>query len=168
MAIAVQSEMNSLGDDLLWVEKFKDLKEFMNANGRRPHRFAENPEESYLSKWEAYQLKKFKNFDEHSESFGEIPTDHFHAWYEWVHEGKFKDLYLSNEEVWFSLLEETKTFLREFGRRPSDVNGLDEFRLADWLKKQRQPSRERKELMRNEKVFEAWENFFSEFSIFLK
>ena len=68
-----------------------------------------------------------------------------------------------NEKKWYEKLEEVKTFMDENGNRPSSSSkDTNEKKLGKWISHQNTNYKDKKQIMRDEEIYDAWTDFIND------
>jgi hypothetical protein len=142
-----------------WLEEYKDPK---TGEYKRPKQKAKDPEEKRLGIWIGNQLKNTKGNQRKEIMKQDGP---YNAWQ--AHVAKYKEIYMSDKEVWFDTLKrlvkwledhkDTKTgeYQRPKGKANEDA---EEKRLGQWIGTQLANAKDnqRKDIMKQDGPYKAW------------
>jgi superfamily II DNA or RNA helicase len=141
-------------NEVRWFENLKQVKKFMNDNGRRPNEKKEG--EKYLGSWVSNQLKYRKN-----NQYSMADENRREAWDDFVNDDKYREYFMTDEDEWFENLKQVKKFIDDNGRRPyphkEEVKG--EKSLGKWVSYQITNRKNNQYCMADEKRRVAWDKF---------
>jgi superfamily II DNA or RNA helicase len=135
-----------------WINILEKVKKYMDENNKRPHRKSEN----FLNRWIDIQIQNFKNQKN-------IMTNIniYNKWNELINDEKYREYFMSNEEIWTNTLEEIKQFINDNERKPL-YNNEYEKRLINWINTQTQTSKNRTKIMKEDDIYNKWNEFIND------
>jgi superfamily II DNA or RNA helicase len=156
---------NSLGDFISgksceerWYDNLEKVKEFIDAERKRPSQYSKNQDEKFLGLWICNQLHTY-NKKTNIMSDKKIRE----CWEKLVSDEKYKKYIMSNEDVWYDNLEKVKKFIDTESKRPN-INGKnkDEKFLGSWIGTQSTNYNKKSNIMKDEKIQKCWKKFVSD------
>ena len=143
--------------DEQWNEKFNDLKQFMNANKRRPTIVqSDNEIEKQLGIWLGTQSYNYKN-KKHGMKYSR-----YTIWTNFMEE--YNEYFISYEEKWNIKFNEVKQFIIENKRTPFENSQLiTEQNLHNWFNNQLMNYKNKTKGMKDETRYGIWTNFMKEY-----
>ena len=87
----------------------------------------------------------------------------YNKWKEFINDDKYKDYFISNEEIWLINLKKIKKYINENNKRPSrqDKNN-DIKKLGNWISEQTKNYKIKIQIMRNEEIYNKWKEFIND------
>ena len=157
-------------DDEIWIEKFEELKIFINKNKKRPNMNLKN-NEGNMGKWLSNQIINYKEKKQ-----GMKDEKRYNLWSKFLEE--YKEYFKSNDEIWNKHLEELKNFIQENNRMPigkdrrkmqiADDLKIKEFDLAEWVSGNKKYYKKKEHGMKNEIRYNLWSGFLEEYKEYFK
>ena len=148
-------------NDNKWNVMFKKMVEFIEKNKRRPSK-SDDKYENDICNWYHNQCKQFKI------KIGAFKqNDNVKKWEEFIL--KYKSYFIDENEKWFGILDEVKSFIFINKRRPNKETKLCdvEKRLGQWIGSQVQKYNGKKYGMNNNFRY-AWSCFIDDYKEYLK
>ena len=114
--------------DKKWSNNIKELKVFIDKNGRLPKRYIK--EEKKLARFNAYQNECYK--------YGKMLKYRIPIWEEFINHDKYKEYLITNDKIWTNNIKELKLFIDKNGRLPSiyNKNEIEKY-LGKWFSHQK-------------------------------
>ena len=138
-----------------WNEKFESLKEFIDKNGKIPSKTSKDKDEKSLGNWMGHQKENFKNQTQIMKN-----EEIYNIWEQFITSEKYKKYFLSNENEWKQNQKSLKDFIDKNGKTPSSTSkDNDEKTLGQWLGTQTQNFKKKAYIMKNEEIYNIWEQF---------
>jgi len=137
-----------------WIETLNQVKLYIDTNKKRPSEKDKNVEIKQLGSWIGTQLKNYKN-KEYIMKNEKI----YNEWTSFINDPIYKIYFLSNENLWIETLNQVKLYIDTNKKRPSLK---DDKTLGMWLSTQLQNYKNKKEIMKNEKIYNEWTSFINE------
>jgi dephospho-CoA kinase len=73
---------------------------------------------------------------------------------------KYKEYFLSNEELWFNHLKQVEEYIDKNGKRPSNHNkDIKIKQLGKWISKQQTNYKKNERIMKNNEIYNKWTDF---------
>jgi recombinational DNA repair protein RecT len=144
-----------MSNDKVWYNNLEKVKNFMNTENKRPSSTSKTQNEKYLGSWIDHQLKNYKKKTN-------IMKDKKiqESWEKFVNDEKYKEYFMSNEDVWYDNLENVKKFIDTYHKRPSSHSkNQDEKYLGQWIGTQSKNCKKKTNIMKDTKIREYWEKF---------
>jgi len=148
-----------LSNKEIWYNYLENTIKFINKYNKRPHtKGKKNKDEKKLGGWINNQLIYYgKNIYIMKEE--EIRK----SWEKFVNDDKYKEYFLSNEEIWYNNLENVKKYMDENNGRPNKQSkNEDEKKLDSWLGIQFKNYNKNKQIMKKEEIRKSWEEFMND------
>jgi superfamily II DNA or RNA helicase len=153
---------NSLGDfisgksfDERWYDNLEKVKKFIDAERKRPSQYSKNQNEKFLGIWICNQLPNYKKKtgimkDKKKQE----------CWKKFVGDEKYKEYFMSIEDVWYNNLETVKKFIDTKNKRPSSESKIqDENYLGKWICNQSTNYNKKTHIMKDKNIHECWKKF---------
>lgn len=146
----------------IWHRKFKELKDFIDENERKPSNSSTNKCELQMARWIGTQNKNYE-----FTKWIMLNVEIYDLWTNFLkqYESHFK----SSDEIWNEKLEELKQFIDNNERRPSQHSKNEKEKiLGEWLVKQTMNCKNKTKSMENVDRLNLWENFMKQYEKYFK
>ena len=154
-----------MSNEEIWYENLEKVKQFMDDNNKRPNKDSKNKEEKFMGTWIGNQninyQKKINNMKD---------KEIYNAWISFINHEKYREYFLSNEEVWYENLEKVKQFMDDNYKRPSSISKIKEEKtLGSWIGTQNQYYKKKTFIMKEKEIYDTWTEFINDekYSIYL-
>jgi superfamily II DNA or RNA helicase len=134
----------------VWFQKFELLKNFIDEYNKLPSKL----NDEILNNWWTKNNQIFKNKCKIMKN-----KNIYTAWSQFISEDKYKFLFYSNEELWFQIFELLKKYIGDNKKKPSIK---EEKKLNLWMNNQITHYKKKKDIMKNENIYVAWNNFVND------
>jgi hypothetical protein len=149
-----------VSNDELWNNNFIELKQFIDINEKRPSATSKNTIEKTLGSWLATQLNNYKN-----KTYGMKDKDRYNLWTQFLE--KYKQYFISDDEVWNNNFIELKKFIKTNKKRPSDSSkNTTEKKLGSWLSHQINNYNNKKKSMKDKDRYNLWTQFLEDYKLY--
>lgn len=139
-----------------WYENFKQLKQFINENNKRPSKKSENLSEKMLGSWSTTQCKNYKQKKE-----GMNDETRYNIWTKFLEE--YKEYFKHDEDIWNETFSELKQFITENKKLPSyNSKNKMEQKLNNWINNQKYNYKQKKGSMKDETRYNLWTKFLED------
>jgi len=143
---------------MMWDEMLERVKKFIDENKRRPSSESKNKEEKQLGSWIGHQQRNCKNRKQIMKL-----DEMYNKWKEFTN--RYSPYFMSNEEHWKITLDNVKEFIDKYNKRPSTHSkNKEEKQMSSWIGGQQKNSKNRKEIMKLDKIYNEWIEFTNEYS----
>jgi antitoxin component HigA of HigAB toxin-antitoxin module len=139
-----------------WLDNLNLVKKFMDKNNKRPSTKDNNT--SNLGNWISNQQKNFltKKYIMEHENIRMM-------WNEFINEPKYKQYFLSNEQIWYDNLNLVKKYIDDNHKKPSsDSKDIYIKKLGKWLSTQQQNYSKQINIMKNIDIYNQWMDFIND------
>jgi superfamily II DNA or RNA helicase len=142
-----------------WLIKFNKYKQFIIDNRRRPSSSSKNKEEKELGIWGNLQLGKYRL----NEINATINSPEIRSkWEEFISDKKYRQHFMSYEQIWEYKFEKVKVFLTREKRRPNARSqDENEATLGNWLQTNITNYRKQCDRMKDESYRQKWQEFIT-------
>jgi len=141
-----------------WDEKLEMVKTYIDENNCRPSKHSNDKNIKSLGQWISHQIKNSKE-----RKYIMSDDTIYKKWNEFINDPLYKEYFLSNEEEWYDSLNMVKTYISENNKRPSThSNDKNIKQLGQWISDQIKNSKERKKIMKNDSIYNKWNEFINE------
>jgi hypothetical protein len=142
-----------------WYIKLLKTKEYMDTHNKRPSAVSRDKYENFLGSWITSQNQNFiKNIKRMKNE--EIRE----SWEEFITDIRYRKYFLSNEEEWYINLQKTKEYIDTHNKRPSEKIGDSQIiSIGRWVTLQISSYKTRSQIMKNENIRKAWQNFIESY-----
>jgi superfamily II DNA or RNA helicase len=145
-----------ISNDKKWLQTLEELKDFICKYNKRPSAVAKICDEKKLGQWLTDQLKIYKNKQKSMKD-----EARYNLWVEFLKD--YEKIFIINDEIWFQTLEELKSFISKYNKRPlAKAKTCDEKRLGGWLSHQLNNYKNNISPMTNTIVKNYWTEFLKE------
>ena len=142
-----------LSNEESWFNNLKQVEEYIIKNNKKPSYSDEDLEIKKLANWIGIQIQNY-NKNENIMKDTIIKTH----WEDFIE--KYKEYFLSNEELWFNRLKQVEEYIIKNGKRPSDSNkDIKIKKLGQWIGRQQTNYNKNKKNMKDTIIKTHWENF---------
>ena len=139
-----------------WFNNLKHVEDYINKNGNRPSEVSKDIDIKQLGSWIGTQQRNYSK-NEYIMKDESIKK----AWVDF--NTKYKQYFLSNNEVWFNKLKLVEDYIIKNNIRPSKRSTLSEIKqLGLWLQTQQQNYSKIEAIMKDETIRKLWENFIND------
>jgi len=145
-----------MSNEEAWYDNLKKVKKFIDAENKRPS--SKNKDEKFLGSWIVEQSKRY-NKKKHIMTDKKIQE----CWKKFIDDEKYKEYFMSNEDVWYDNLEKVKKFVDGENKRPSSTSkNQNEKNLGTWIYNQSTNYKKQTYIMKDEKIQKCWEQFIGD------
>ena len=148
-----------------WKLNLEWIKKYIDENKKRPS--TENKKDKYIKihgEWISTQQKNYRK-----KQYNMIASNIRKLWEDFINDDKYKEYFLSNEEVWKSKLEWVKKYINENKKRPSSIDKNEDVKThGNWIYIQINNYKKKQRIMSNESIRRLWEDFINEYKNYFK
>jgi hypothetical protein len=84
-------------------------------------------------------------------------------WKDFINEEKYKQYFLSNNELWFNNLKQCEDYIMKNNKRPSNSDiDIKIKQLAKWITHQQENYLNNEYIMKDKNIKKYWENFIND------
>ena len=142
-----------LSNNEIWFHILKQVEDYILKNNKRPSHHDKDIEIKKLGNWICSQQSSF--FKNKNIMKDELIREH---WIDFTI--KYKQYFLSNTETWFYTLKQVEDYILKNNKRPSSSeNDIRVKQLGKWIKTQKTNYSKNENIMRDEIIKNAWEDF---------
>jgi superfamily II DNA or RNA helicase len=146
-----------LNNEEIWYDTLNKVKQYVIENKKRPSNSDKNIEIKQLAKWLSHQQKNYKN-KEYIMKNEEI----YNEWTQFIDE--YEEYFLSNKEFWFDTVNKVKNYIVNNKKRPSNSDKNKEIKqLGYWIGTQQKNYIKKKDIMKNEEIYNEWTQFLEKY-----
>ena len=144
-----------LSNDDAWDNMLNEVKNYIDANNKKPTRNNKNIYIKQLNQWLLTQQKSYKR-----KRYIMVNEYVRKKWETFINSDKYKKYFLSNEQIWEIKFNNLKKYFEENNKRPSNYDKNKEIKqLGLWIKTQQITCRNCSDIMKNI----IWRNRWTEF-----
>jgi superfamily II DNA or RNA helicase len=144
-----------------WDEKLDMVIKYIVENGKKPSISDKDNNIKQLSCWISYNNKNYKNKKEFMKN-----EKIYNKWTQFIKD--YQNYLLSNEEFWYQKFDQLKIYIKENNNLPSRNNKNNNIKhLTNWFQDQKKKYKNKKESMKNEKIYNSWTQFIEEYQNYL-
>jgi len=141
-----------------WNTKLEEVKKYIDDNKKRPLKRDKDINIKQLGQWLSSQQVNYRKKNKIMKNIN-IKQQ----WYEFINDEKYKRYFISNEEVWYTKLEEVKKYIDNTNQRPSTTDkDINIKSLGLWITTQQQNYRKNKTIMKNINIKQQWYEFIND------
>jgi hypothetical protein len=136
-----------------WFNNLKDVEDYLNINNKRPSTIDKDNEIKRLAKWIGHQQDNYSSNEQ-------IMKDNTikNTWLDFT--TKYKQYFLSKNEIWLNKLKRVEDYIIKNNKRPSNCDKDIEIKeLGSWIGTQRQNYIKNTEMMKDETIKKIWFDF---------
>jgi len=140
-----------------WNDSFEEVRIYIDTNNKRPSAASKNKKINKLGHWIGIQKKNY------------IPKTQimsneiiYNKWTEFIKSTKYKKYFESSEDKWLETLNDVKQYINTNNKRPSGYKNSNVKTLALWIGHQQYNYNKKKEIMKNEEIYNKWTEFIND------
>jgi uncharacterized protein YeaO (DUF488 family) len=139
-----------------WKLMLNKLEIYINTNKKRPTDRDKNNDIKVLGKWISHQQTNYRKKVNIMKN-----DDIYKKWTEFIQ--KYKEYFLSNEELWSNKLNEVIEYIKTNKKLPSSRHIEKEIMiLGEWLYTQKKSVKNKTYIMENKEIYDKWTNFIND------
>jgi predicted small secreted protein len=141
-----------------WKLNLEWVKKYIDENKKRPSMHNKNDNIKIYGSWIHHQLTNYKkkNNSMSNETIRKL-------WEDFINDDKYKEYFISNEEVWKLKLEWVKKYIDENKKRPSNSNKNEDIKThGGWINTQQQNYQKKEQIMLDDNIRKLWEDFIND------
>jgi hypothetical protein len=140
------------------MSKLERVKEYIDINKKRPLSTDKNKNIKSLNIWTQHQISNYKIKKQIMEN-----EEIYNLWTEFINDDKYKEYFVSNEDNWKLSLQQLKEYIDKNDKRPSSKDKNKDIKiLSCWISNQTPKYKNRKEIMKNEEIYNIWTEFIND------
>jgi superfamily II DNA or RNA helicase len=145
----------------IWKNNFKKLNEYIDLNKKRPSETDKNDDIKSLGKWICTTQLKYKQKKQIM-----INDEIYNLWDNFINDNKYKKYFENINTMWLNKLEELKIYIKTNNKRPSEDDKINENIkvLGKWCNRQVGNYKQKKEIMKDEELYNKWTEFINEYN----
>ncbi len=141
-----------------WFETLNNVKKYIDTYDTRPFQRSKHLTEKKLGTWLDEQTKNGKLRKQ-------LMSDDniYESWVEFIQDPKYSKCFSDSSKKWFNKLEKVKEYIDEFNAVPTNYStDTNTKKLGYWLTHHERLAKRRKEIMRDEYIYERWLVFIND------
>jgi ERCC4-related helicase len=143
-----------------WKDTFNKVKHYIDENNKRPSHHDKNKEIKTLGEWISTQIK---NYDMKSQIMAD--QEIHNKWFNFINDDKYKQYFMSHEEVWLNTLNDVEKYIIENNKKPLTTNKNNEIKmLGSWICNQLTKYKTKTKIMSNQLVRYKWSTFITKYN----
>jgi len=156
-----------MDNETLWKETLGNVKQYMDANEKRPSKHSDDDNTKRLGQWISHQIYNYKNKND-------IMKDNEYIrglWKDFINDPKYRDLFIVIDDVkkWKENFQKVSEYIEKNNKRPSaSSKDKDTKILGSWISTQIQNYKNRKKIMKEENIKKLWKDFINEYKKYFK
>ncbi len=140
-----------------WQQNLESVKEYIDQNNKRPSSGDKNKDIKILSKWIQHQQENYKIKKEIMSN----PMI-YSEWTQFME--KYKEYFLSNEELWYQNLNKVSEYIDINNKRPSSSDKNKDIKtLGSWINNQQNNYKIKIKIMAEPHIYNKWTEFIEEY-----
>jgi superfamily II DNA or RNA helicase len=147
-----------MSNDEEWLDNLERVKHYIEENNKRPSKHDKNNEIKILGAWISTQQANYK-------SKSKIMSNQkvYDQWSEFVNDDKYKKCFISNNEEWYTNLENVKLYIEKNNKRPSTHDKKNEIKiLSSWISHQQENYKKKSHIMKDPSIRNHFTQFLTE------
>jgi len=146
-----------LSNEEKWYNYFEKLIKYIKENNKLPSSESKDKDVKILGSWFLNQKNNYKN---HIKSMkNEIIYNKFKEFLE-----KYKEYFISNEEIWYNHLEQVIKYINDNNKLPSPTGKNKEINiLGEWLTCQKMNYKKNEQIMKNYIIYNKFKDFLEKY-----
>ena len=146
----------------IWDDKLIELKDYVNLHKKRPSNFSKQLKVKTLAHWSSYQIKNYSDKKQIMKN-----NEIYDKWTEFMIKNAI--YFKSNDEIWNDNLIELQDYINLYKKRPPNFSKqLNVKTLAKWSSCQIKNYNDKKQIMKNNKIYNKWTEFITKNEIYYK
>ena len=142
----------------VWNLNLEWVKKYIDENKKRPSSTDKNKDIKIHGSWICNQLQNYQK-KEHIMLDETIQK----LWEDFINDDKYKEYFLSNEEVWKLKLEWVKKYINKNKKRPSTTDKNNDVKIyGSWISHQQQNYQKKEQIMLDDNIRKLWEDFIND------
>ena len=147
-----------LNGEEIWMKRLEEVKQYIDKNGKRPIKEDRSKSIKQLGIWVSRQTLIYKNKE------GIMKNEMiYNRWKEFINHIKYKQYFMTNEEVWYTKFNKSKQYIDINNKRPSnfDINN-DIKQLGQWFAQQQTNYKNKSCIMNFDSIYDVWTEFIND------
>jgi hypothetical protein len=148
-----------LANEELWLSNLNKVIEYIKVNKKRPPENDKNTDIDILAlaRWTGAQIRNFAKKERIMKQ-----NNIYNTWKEFM--DKYKEYFLSNEEIWLNYLNKVIEYIKVNKNIPS-TNDKDTTikSLGLWVSRQHEIFDKKKYIMKNNVIYDSWKEFINKY-----
>jgi hypothetical protein len=150
-----------LTNEEVWKKTLSVVQDFIRKNYKRPSQTSKDAVEKQLGKWLSTQNTNYRTKSQIMKT-----QEIYDAYTEF--RDNYSEYFLTNEEVWKKTLSDVQDFMEKHHKRPSHRSKDSvEKQLGIWLSHQTTNYTKKKDIMKNQEIYEMYTKFRETYSEYL-
>jgi superfamily II DNA or RNA helicase len=148
-----------LSNEKNWENNLQKCIDFINENNKRPNSTSKNNDEKILGSFIRTQITNYNKIQQIMKN-----ENIRNKWDEFT--CKYKEYFLSNEEIWENKLQEVENFINKNNKRPSyhSKKNNNEKQLCSFISNQITNYNKNNKIMKNKEIRIKWEEFINKYN----
>jgi len=156
--VLIDSFGNSLDSKEKWKYTLERVKEYMDTYGERPGSNSKDKDTKQLGQWIGTQTQNYK-----SKKYIMSDETIYDDWTKFINDEKYKQYFMSNNELWFENLRKAEEYIDINKKLPSKRSkDKDIKQIANWIGTQKQNYKSKKGIMSDETIYDVWRDFIND------
>ena len=143
-----------------WMELLEKVKKYIDENKSAPNMTDKDINIKQLNSWIKHQIYNYK-YNKFNMKNIKLRT----TWKIFMDTEKYGKYFITKEEKWKKMLIKSKEYIDEYNKLPANDN--DTKYLSTWINTQRYNYKHKREIMKNEHIYNEWGVFINNNKFFL-
>jgi len=140
-----------------WNESLNQVKKYIDENNKRPSSVDKIENIKILGAWVSTQIINYKNKIQIMKN-----EEIYNEWTDFINDTKYKEFFISNEDIWIEKLNKAKEYIDNNNKRPSSKDKIENIKiLGKWISTQITKYKKNEEIMKIEEIYNKWTDFIN-------
>ena len=146
-----------LSNTELWCNSLEQVINYIDINKKRPSSTDKNKEIKSLGSWCSSQQDNYKKCLQIMKN-----NDIYDKWTRFIN--KYKEYFISNEEIWYDKLDKVIVYIDANNKKPSNSDKNKEIKsLGYWCSSQQDNYKKCLQIMKNKEIYNKWTQFINKY-----
>jgi hypothetical protein len=133
------------------------VKQYIDTNKKRPSENDKNNDIKQLGYWLSHQQKNYKKKNKNMSN-----NTIYNEWKQFTESDKYKEYFMSYEELWYDMFNKVKQYIDSNGKRPSTHDKNSDIKsLGKWISHQQTNYKNKQYIMSNSTIYNEWTKFIN-------
>jgi hypothetical protein len=147
-----------ISNENIWQNNLESVKKYIDKNNKKPSTHDKNNDVKKLGQWMSNQHKYYEN-----KKYSMSNENIYNHWKDFINDNKYKQYFISNEDIWQNNLESVKKYIDENNKKPFSIDKDSQIhKLGKWLSTQKDNYSKQKNIMKNNDIYNQWTNFIND------
>ena len=147
-----------LSNEEQWVNTLEKIKKYIDDNNKKPSLEDKDINIQRLGRWISVQMRHYPE-----RKYIMKNNNIFELWIKFIDE--YKKYFMKNDVAWLNTLKQVKSYIDKHNTKPSSEDkNIEIKKLGCWIIRQNRIYIEREEIMKDDNIYNIWNNFLKEYS----